>query len=192
MNRKWTAVAVAGAARAGRVLQRPSAPTPARRHAGVTPTTKSEFFDQAEFDRQLRFRIAKAVGLDSRTAASPGSRCSSRELVDTAKYAKPGGNYHLCFSNAAVNNPWRQVGFKTMQAGSEAAPGDHQVHRAGRARARTTSRSATSSRSSAQGCSALIVSPNTTATLTPAVEAACETGVPVIVFDRGVQDRAAR
>jgi ribose transport system substrate-binding protein len=36
------------------------------------------------------------------------------------------------------------------------------------------------------GCDALIVSPNTTATLTPAVEAACETGIPVIVFDRGV------
>ena len=35
-------------------------------------------------------------------------------------------------------------------------------------------------------CDALIVSPNTTATLTPAVEQACETGVPVIVFDRGV------
>ena len=30
------------------------------------------------------------------------------------------------------------------------------------------------------------MSPNTTATLTPAVEAACETGIPVIVFDRGV------
>jgi len=37
-----------------------------------------------------------------------------------------------------------------------------------------------------QGCSALIVSPNTTATLTPAIEAACKTNVPVIVFDRGV------
>ena len=34
-------------------------------------------------------------------------------------------------------------------------------------------------------CDALIVSPNTTETLTPAVEAACEK-VPVIVFDRGV------
>ena len=35
-------------------------------------------------------------------------------------------------------------------------------------------------------CDALIVSPNTTATLTPAVEQACDTGIPVIVFDRGV------
>src|SRR4030095_9139014 len=36
-----------------------------------------------------------------------------------------------------------------------------------------------------KGCNALIVSPNTTATLTPAVKDAC-TKVPVIVFDRGV------
>ena len=39
---------------------------------------------------------------------------------------------------------------------------------------------------SSKECDALIVSPNTTATLTPAVEAACESGIPVIVFDRGV------
>ncbi|MEO2108910.1 MAG: substrate-binding domain-containing protein, partial [Actinomycetota bacterium] len=35
-------------------------------------------------------------------------------------------------------------------------------------------------------CGAIIISPSTTATLTPIVEAACESGVPVIVFDRGV------
>ena len=35
-------------------------------------------------------------------------------------------------------------------------------------------------------CDALIVSPNTTATLTPAVEQACDADIPVIVFDRGV------
>jgi ribose transport system substrate-binding protein len=35
------------------------------------------------------------------------------------------------------------------------------------------------------GCHVLIVSPNTTATLTPAVEAACGQ-LPVVVFDRGV------
>src|SRR5207253_11479942 len=35
-------------------------------------------------------------------------------------------------------------------------------------------------------CDAIIIAPNTTATLTPAVEKACESDVPVIVFDRGV------
>ncbi len=37
-----------------------------------------------------------------------------------------------------------------------------------------------------QDCNILIVSPNTTAALTPAVEQACDSGIPVVVFDRGV------
>jgi ribose transport system substrate-binding protein len=36
-------------------------------------------------------------------------------------------------------------------------------------------------------CDAFIISPNSTAAMTPAVERACETGKPVVVFDRGVQ-----
>ena len=36
-------------------------------------------------------------------------------------------------------------------------------------------------------CDAFVISPNSTAAMTPAVERACETGKPVIVFDRGVQ-----
>jgi len=36
-------------------------------------------------------------------------------------------------------------------------------------------------------CDAFIISPNSTAAMTPAVERACETGKPVIVFDRGVE-----
>src|SRR5690606_22309239 len=40
-------------------------------------------------------------------------------------------------------------------------------------------------------CGAIIISPSTTATLTPAVEAACESGAPVIVFDRGVNTDCA-
>ncbi len=36
-------------------------------------------------------------------------------------------------------------------------------------------------------CDVFIISPNSTAALTPAVERACETGKPVIVFDRGVE-----
>ncbi len=43
------------------------------------------------------------------------------------------------------------------------------------------------SMTSGNKCDALIVSPNTTATLTPAVEQACKANIPVIVFDRGVE-----
>jgi ribose transport system substrate-binding protein len=40
-------------------------------------------------------------------------------------------------------------------------------------------------------CDAFIISPNSTAALTPAVERACETGKPVVVFDRGVETDCA-
>ena len=56
----------------------------------------------------------------------------------------------------------------------------------------TTPRSPTSTTSSAEGnCDVFIISPNSTAALTPAVERACETGKPVIVFDRGVETDCA-
>ncbi|MGH8882716.1 MAG: substrate-binding domain-containing protein, partial [Stackebrandtia sp.] len=40
-------------------------------------------------------------------------------------------------------------------------------------------------------CDSIIISPSTTATLTPAVKTACESGVPVVVFDRGVETDCA-
>ncbi|MDQ3787176.1 MAG: substrate-binding domain-containing protein, partial [Actinomycetota bacterium] len=109
------------------------------------------------------------------------------EMVDTAKYKQDGKT--LCFSNASVSNPWRVTGWITMQqqvevlkkAGeisdfrvSDAADDDNQQI------------SDIQAFVDAGDCNAIIISPSTTATLTPAVEAACESGVPVIVFDRGV------
>ncbi|MEV4125717.1 substrate-binding domain-containing protein [Nocardia sp. NPDC049707] len=148
---------------------------------------KSEFFDRGEFDRQLAFRTAQPVGLDGGDSHDkPWEQMLDPTMVDTAKYAKPGGNYNLCFSNASVNNPWRQVGFKTMREEAKLHPeiGKLTVLDAG---AKDDKQISDIQSFATQGCSALIISPNTTATLTPAVEAACNTGVPVIVFDRGVK-----
>ncbi|WP_436495027.1 ABC transporter substrate-binding protein [Actinokineospora sp. HUAS TT18] len=149
--------------------------------AKPSQTAKSKFFDQAEYDRQLKFRQSSPVGPEGR----PWEQMLDPQLVDTAQYAKPGGNYNLCFSNASVDNPWRQVGWKTMQE-------EVKLHKEITkftvldAEAKDDKQISDIQSFASQGCSALIVSPNTTATLTPAVEAACKTGVPVIVFDRGV------
>src|SRR5277367_5560855 len=43
--------------------------------------------------------------------------------VDTSKYKKP-GPYRICFSNAGVDNPWRVVGWTTMQAQVEVLKSD--------------------------------------------------------------------
>ena len=43
------------------------------------------------------------------------------EYVDTSEYATE-PPYKVCFSNAGVNNPWRVVGWTTMQAEVELHP----------------------------------------------------------------------
>lgn len=186
MNRKWSAAALAGALTlAGCSSDLPTTQAPGGNSESAK--AKSEFFDQSEFERQLRFRTAKAVGLDSQDgAAKPWEQALEPQLVDTAKYAKPGGGYHLCFSNASVDNPWRQVGFKTMKEEVKLHP-EITKFTVLDAEAKDDKQISDIQSLASQGCSALVVSPNTTATLTPAVEAACATGVPVIVFDRGVK-----
>jgi ribose transport system substrate-binding protein len=143
---------------------------------------QSEFFVQEDFERQLAQREATPEGPEDK----PWEQAIEPEMVDTAKFkSDKSGGYNVCFSNAAVDNPWRQVGWKTMQQEVKLhdeigkftvvdaeAKDDKQI-------------SDIESMVSGGKCDALIVSPNTTATLTPAVEAACK-DVPVIVFDRGV------
>jgi len=142
---------------------------------------QSEFFVQEDYDRQLAQREVEPEG----PADKPWEQAIEPEMVDTAEHKSNKSKYDICFSNAAVDNPWRQVGWKTMQEEVKLhdeigkfttvdaeAKDDKQI-------------SDIESMVSGGRCDALIVSPNTTATLTPAVEAACK-DVPVIVFDRGV------
>jgi ribose transport system substrate-binding protein len=143
---------------------------------------QSEFFVQEDFDRQLAQREVEPEG----PADKPWEQAIEPEMVDTSEYKSDKSKYNICFSNAATDNPWRQVGWKTMQqevklhddigkftAVDAEAKDDKQI-------------SDIESMVSGGKCDALIVSPNTTATLTPAVEAACK-DIPVIVFDRGVE-----
>ncbi|MEU8525776.1 MULTISPECIES: ABC transporter substrate-binding protein [Streptomyces] len=140
---------------------------------------QSTFFVQADYDAQLAMRTAKATG----PADKPWEQAIDPKPVDTAPYKKS-GPYHLCFSNAATNNPWRQVGWKTMQAEVAAHP-EIAKFTVLDAEGKDDKQISDIAELQAKGCDALIVSPNTTATLTPAVKGACPK-VPVVVFDRGV------
>lgn len=145
---------------------------------------QSEFFVQEEYDKQLAQRSIEPEGDPS----TPWTQAIEPEMADTSEYkTDKAGNWNICFSNAANDNPWRQTGFKTMQEEVKLhdeigkftvldaeAKDDKQI-------------SDIESMTAGNKCDALIVSPNTTATLTPAVEQACETDIPVIVFDRGVE-----
>ena len=141
----------------------------------------SEFFVQEDYDTQLAQRDIEPEG----DPATPWLQMIEPEMVDTSEYkAKNASGWNLCFSNAAVDNPWRQVGWNTMQ---------HEVKlhkeianfKAVDAEASDDKQISDIEELANGNCDALIVSPNTTKTLTPAVEAACEK-VPVIIFDRGV------
>lgn len=140
-----------------------------------------QFFDQAEHDRQLALRDQTAQG---GTADQPWLQALEPSYVDTAQYATP-GPHNICFSNASVDNPWRQVGWTTMQAEVELHAGEIANFTALDAGASDDKQISDIQQLVGGDCDALIVSPNTTATLTPAVEAACGQ-LPVIVFDRGV------
>lgn len=164
--------------------------TPAAGSSGPTDGSgtgeQSAFFDRAEYDRQLALGKETAEG----PADRPWEQMLRPELVDTARYRKKGsGGLHLCFSNAGVFNPWRQVGLKNMRA-EVALHEEITDFTVLDAQGKDDKQISDIQELTGRGCDALIVSPNTTATLTPAVKQACAK-LPVIVFDRGVETDCA-
>jgi ribose transport system substrate-binding protein len=157
------------------------ASTGASPQAGAGTGEQSKFFVQAQYDKELALLGATPAG----PAGKPWEQVLDPRMVETAKFKKP-GPYKICFSNAGLNNPWRQVGFKTMQAEVETHGSRIKEFVHVDAEGKDQKQIADINDLLGKGCDALIVSPNTTATLTPAVEAACRQGLPVVVFDRGV------
>lgn len=146
----------------------------------ISEMKTSKFFDQEDFERSLALRDQEPEG----PADEPWRQMLEPEPVDTSEYdTEPPWN--LCFSNAAVDNPWRQVGWTIMQAEVELHDeiGDFRALDAEGEDVKQISD--IESLVSSGNCDILIVSPSTTEPLTPAVERACEQ-LPVIVFDRGV------
>ena len=154
----------------------PAAPT-------ASPDTTSKFFSQAAFDQQMQWAEMAPQGPESK----PWEQFIDADMVDTAQYASDeSGDWNLCFSNAAIDNPWRQVGWTTMQA--EVALHDEIADFSSLDAEGNDAKQISDIQSfvGSGNCDALIVSPNTTATLTPVVEQACKADIPVIIFDRGV------
>jgi ribose transport system substrate-binding protein len=139
------------------------------------------FDDPKEYEFQNGLLGAKPQG----PAGEPWLQYVAGKPIDTTKYKKP-GPYKICFSNAGVNNPWRVVGFTDMQAEVDLDKKDIASFTHADAEGKDDKQiSDINAFISGGQCDVLIVSPNTTAALTPAVQKACEK-LPVIVFDRGV------
>jgi ribose transport system substrate-binding protein len=141
---------------------------------------QSEWFDEAEFELQLAARSIAPEGPEG----EPWLQAIEPTMIDTSDLATE-GPWTLCFSNTDVGNPWRVVGWTTMQ--EEVALhdeiADFVVRDAGGSQEQQIAD--IEELVDSGNCDILIVSPGSTAALTPAVELACES-LPVIVFDRGV------
>jgi ribose transport system substrate-binding protein len=145
----------------------------------------NEWFDQALFDTQMAQREVVPEGPED----EPYLQYIDAEMVDTSQYASTGPK-KACFANASISNPWRQTGWITMNQQLEV------LQEAG-AISEMETRDAQDSDDtqiadidyfiSEGNCDVFIISPNSTAAMTPAVQRACDTGKPVIVFDRGVE-----
>ena len=156
---------------------------------GDGTTEEVNWFDQAAFDKQLAELAATPEGPEGQ----PWLQYINPEFVDTSAYISEGPK-KVCFANASISNPWRQTGWITMNE-------QLKVLQESGAISEMETRDAQDSDDTQiadidyfieeGNCDAFIISPNSTAAMTPAVERACETGKPVVVFDRGVQTDCA-
>lgn len=142
-----------------------------------------QFFSQEEMDRDIKFRTDNVQPMGPE--GEPWNQYLIDNPIDTSMYKKD-GPYTICFSNAGVNNPWRVVGYTTMQEEVKLHPEIAEFIHVDAEGSDEKQISDIEDLVASGNCDALIVSPNTTAALTPAVEAACKE-LPVVVFDRGVQ-----
>ncbi|KAF2416222.1 substrate-binding domain-containing protein [Microbacterium sp. B35-30] len=150
---------------------------------------ENEWFDQELFDTQMAQREVVPEGPED----EPYLQHIDAEMVDTSQYASTGPK-KACFANASISNPWRQTGWITMNQQLEV------LQEAGVISEMETRDAQDSDDTqiadidyfiSEGNCDIFLISPNSTAAMTPAVERACETGKPVVVFDRGVETDCA-
>jgi ribose transport system substrate-binding protein len=154
-----------------------------------SPESSEEWFDQELYDTQYEQRSATFEG----DPEQPWLQYIDGEMTDTAEFRSQGAK-KACFANASISNPWRQTGWITMNQQLEVLQDEGVISRMETRDAGDDDNTQIADIDyfiSEGNCDAFIISPNSTAALTDAVERACETGKPVVVFDRGVQTDCA-
>ncbi len=142
---------------------------------------ENPFLAMGDMERQLAQLEMEPVGPEGKPWEQ---MLEPIEMVDTSMYAKE-GPWRVCFSNASIANSWRVVGNAVMQYEVTQHPeiGEFIVTDA---QEKPEKQISDIEDLLTRNCDILIVSPATTEALTPAVEKAAATGIPVVVFDRGV------
>ncbi|WP_237565572.1 substrate-binding domain-containing protein [Ornithinimicrobium cavernae] len=148
-----------------------------------------EWFDQAVYDTEYEQRSATFEG----DAAQPYLQYIDGPMTDTSEYAAE-GPHKVCFSNASISNPWRQTGWITMNEQLKVLQESGVISEMETRDAQDDDNTQIADIDyfiNEGNCDAFVISPSSTAALTPAVERACDTGLPVVVFDRGVETDCA-
>lgn len=156
---------------------------------GEEEGSSDDWFDQAGYDTQYEQRSATFEGDESQ----PYLQYIDGPMTDTSEFASEGAK-KVCFSNASIGNPWRQTGWITMNEQLKVLQESGVISEMETRDAQDDDNTqiADIDYFIAEGnCDAFVISPNSTAAMTPAVERACDTGKPVVVFDRGVETDCA-
>ncbi|QYJ04134.1 substrate-binding domain-containing protein [Nocardioides panacisoli] len=150
-----------------------------------TQDESTQWFVQEEYETQLEQIEATFEGPEDQ----PWLQYIDGDMSDTSEWATD-QPMKACFANASISNPWRQTGWITMNQQLKV------LKQQGVISAMETRDAGDDDNTqiadidyfiSEGNCDVFIISPNSTAAMTPAVERACDTGKPVIVFDRGVE-----
>ncbi|WP_182525831.1 substrate-binding domain-containing protein [Nocardioides dongkuii] len=154
---------------------------------GTEEETQSseEWFVQEDYDEQDAQRSATFEG----DPEQPWLQYIDGEMTDTSSYASQDPQ-KVCFANASISNPWRQTGWITMNQQLQELQDEGVISEMETRDAQDDDNTQIADIDyfiSEGNCDVFVISPNSTAAMTPAVERACETGKPVIVFDRGVE-----
>ncbi len=152
-------------------------------------SSSEEWFVQADYDEQEQQMSATFEG----SSDEPWLQYIDGDMTDTSAFATQ-ESMKVCFANASISNPWRQTGWITMNQQLEVLQESKVISEMETRDAGDDDNTQIADIDyfiSEGKCDAFIISPNSTAALTPAVERACDTGKPVIVFDRGVETDCA-
>lgn len=161
----------------------PGANTAPKAGSAGAATTASTWFDQEQFDTEESQRTASFEG----DATKPYLQHLAGDMVDAAPYAAAGPK-KVCFSNAALSNTWRQTGWISMNQQLEVLKSQGIVSELETRNAQDSDDTQVADIDyfiNENNCDAYIIAPNSPEATAPAVERACATGKPVIIFDRG-------
>lgn len=196
MRRSKITGVLAGAAVLAAVLTACSTEEPTDEASGTDENTSEEegssseeWFVQADYDEQEQQMSATFEG----NPEEPWLQYIDGEMTDTSAFATQ-ESMKVCFANASISNPWRQTGWITMNQQLEVLQESKVISEMETRDAGDDDNTQIADIDyfiSEGNCDVFIISPNSTAALTPAVERACDTGKPVIVFDRGVETDCA-